>query len=255
MSAKLFAALLALCQLYVVMSQTVYLAGDSTMARGNGVIDGWGQHLQQYLSIPVVNNALGGRSSRSFTEEGRFNTIINTVRSGDFVVIEFGHNDGSAGAVDNGRQCAVGDGYDTTAVVKTSTGASITIHSFPYYLQNAVNAIKAKGANVIVASQTPRNGWTNGQISTPGPRFVGYAQLVGQRTGVTYVNHWGYVASAYNRLGQNAVNALYPQDVVHTNANGANVVAQAFVRGVLCSSNALKSRVNGAGNSVPGNCI
>ena len=119
-------------------------------------------------------------------------------------------------------------------------------------MQNAVNAIKAKGAIPIVASQTPRNGWTNGAISTPGPRFVGYAQLVGQRTGVTYINHWGYVASAYNRLGQSQVNGFYPQDVVHTNAAGANVVAQAFVRGILCSSNALKSKVNGAGNGVPG---
>ena len=82
---------------------------------------GWGQYLSKYLTIPVVNQALGGRSARSFTEEGRFNTIINTVKAGDFVVIEFGHNDGSAGAVDNGRQCAVGDGYDVTATVTTST--------------------------------------------------------------------------------------------------------------------------------------
>ena len=65
----------------------------------------------------MVNNAIGGRSARSFTEEGRFTTIINTVKAGDFVVIEFGHNDGSAGAVDNGRQCAVGDAYDLTAYV------------------------------------------------------------------------------------------------------------------------------------------
>ncbi|KAH6916997.1 rhamnogalacturonan acetylesterase [Coprinopsis sp. MPI-PUGE-AT-0042] len=255
MSAKLFTALLALCQLYVVLSQTVYLAGDSTMARGNTVTDGWGQYLQQYLSIPVVNNAIGGRSSRSFTEEGRFNAIANVVKAGDFVIAGFGHNDGSAGAVDNGRQCAVGDSYDTTAVVKTSTGASITIHSFPYYMQNAVNLIKSKGATVIVASQTPRNGWANGAISTPGPRFVGYAQLVGQRTGVTYINHWAYVAQAYNRNGQTKVNSFYPSDVVHTNAAGANVVAQAFVRGLICSSNALKSKVNSAGNAVPDKCI
>lgn len=60
---------------------------------------------------------MGGTSARSFTESGRFNTLIDTVDSGDYVVIEFGHNDGSAGAVDNGRQDAVGDGYNTTATV------------------------------------------------------------------------------------------------------------------------------------------
>lgn len=78
---------------------------------------GWGQYLGQYLSIPVVNDAIAGRSARSYTDEGRFDTLINTVKSGDFVVIEFGHNDGLSGAVDNGREDAFGDGYDTTSTV------------------------------------------------------------------------------------------------------------------------------------------
>lgn len=107
---------------------TLYLAGDSTMASGGGgsgtdgkltsclvisiqlsTVIGWGQYLAQYLTgITVVNDAIAGRSARSYTEEGRFTTIINTVAKGDYVIIEFGHNDGSAGAVDNGRQDAVG---------------------------------------------------------------------------------------------------------------------------------------------------
>jgi lysophospholipase L1-like esterase len=82
------------------------------------VSEGWGQYLGQYLDLTVVNDAIGGRSARSYTDEGRFDTIINTATSGDFVVIEFGHNDGSAGSdVDNGRQDAVGDDYDLTATV------------------------------------------------------------------------------------------------------------------------------------------
>ena len=81
---------------------------------------GWGQYLAQYLTIPVVNDAIAGRSARSYTDEGRFDTLINTVKSGDFVVIEFGHNDGTSGAIDNGREDAVGDGYNTTATVTES---------------------------------------------------------------------------------------------------------------------------------------
>lgn len=42
----------------------------------------------------MVNSAIAGRSARSYTDEGRFTTLINTVKSGDYVVIEFGHNDG-----------------------------------------------------------------------------------------------------------------------------------------------------------------
>jgi rhamnogalacturonan acetylesterase len=75
--------------------------------------------LGQYLTIPVVNMAIGGRSARSYTEEGRFTALINSAQKGDFAIIEFGHNDGTANP-DNGRQDAVGDGYNTTATVKTA---------------------------------------------------------------------------------------------------------------------------------------
>jgi len=240
----------------VVNAQTVYLAGDSTMAKGGGGsgTDGWGQYLAQYLTLPVVNDAVAGRSARSYTDEGRFTTLINTVKSGDFVVIEFGHNDGSSGAVDNGREEAVGDSYDVTATVTTTTGAQIVIHSFPYYMQNAVNSFKAKGAIPIVSSQTPDNIWT-GSVMSPPSRFVGYAATVSNRTAVAYVDHFSYVAQAYEKIGQTAATAFYPIDHTHTSPAGANVVAQAFVRGILCGSSALKSRVNSAGQAAPNGCL
>lgn len=64
---------------------------------------GWGEYLGQYLNVSVVNDAIAGRSARSYTEEGRFDTLIDTVQCGDYVIIEFGHNDGSSGTTDNGR--------------------------------------------------------------------------------------------------------------------------------------------------------
>lgn len=73
-------------------AQTVYLAGDSTMAVGGGGsgTQGWGVYFSQYLTIPVVNDAVGGESARSFSEEGRFTALTNSVKSGDYVIIEFG---------------------------------------------------------------------------------------------------------------------------------------------------------------------
>lgn len=81
---------------------------------------GWGQYLGQYLSVPVVNDAVAGRSARSYSDEGHFTTLINTVKSGHFVLIEFGHNDGSSGSVDNGRQDAFGSDTATTSTVTDS---------------------------------------------------------------------------------------------------------------------------------------
>ncbi|KAH0591042.1 hypothetical protein H2248_001151 [Termitomyces sp. 'cryptogamus'] len=239
-----------------IVGQTVYLAGDSTMAKGGGGngTDGWGQYLGQYLTIPVVNRAVAGRSARSYTDEERFDSLTNEVQSGDYVIIEFGHNDGLSGAVDNGRQDAFGDGYDTTATVTEADGTTQVIHTFTYYLQNAITALQAKGAIPIVSSQTPDNIW-NGNVIAAGPRFVGYAQLVGQRTSAAYVDHYDYVAQAYNAYGQTTVTTWYPLDHTHTSPTGANVVAQAFIRGLLCGNSVLKSKVNAAGQTVPNDCL
>lgn len=79
--------------------KTVWLCGDSTMAPGGGHngTEGWGQYLQYSLDssrIRVNNSAYAGRSLRTFSREGRFQAISSKVQAGDWVVIEFGHNDG-----------------------------------------------------------------------------------------------------------------------------------------------------------------
>ncbi|KAJ6503372.1 rhamnogalacturonan acetylesterase [Mycena vitilis] len=248
-------------------AQTVYLAGDSTMAPGGAASrdlspmlilgSGWGQYLGQYLTIPVVNSAIAGRSARSYTDEGRFTTLINTVKSGDFAIIEFGHNDGGpglSGAVDNGREDAFGDDYSTTTSVTETDGSTEVIHTFTYYMQNAIVSLKGKGATVIVSSQTPDNIWSGSSIAA-GPRFVQYAQEVAANNSVTYVDHYDYVAQAYEKIGETTVNTYYPIDHTHTLPVGAQVVAQAFVRGLLCGTSTLRAQVNSLGEAAPSKSI
>lgn len=121
--------------------------------------------------------------------------------------------------------------------------------------------MKAKGANVIIASQTPRNPWA-GTTTWPGTanpiRFVPYAQTSAQRESVTYVNHWLFAMDLYRRLGASTTNALYPTsgDVVHTSPTGADHMARAFIKGLQCSSGALKSKINASAASVvTGSCV
>jgi rhamnogalacturonan acetylesterase len=97
----------------------IYLAGDSTMTAlgNNDGTAGWGALLPNYVNLTIINDAIAGRSARSFTREGRFTAMAASVTSGDYVVIEFGHNDGgSLTPTDNGRtDCGVGSaGYATT---------------------------------------------------------------------------------------------------------------------------------------------
>ncbi|KAJ7070882.1 rhamnogalacturonan acetylesterase [Mycena amicta] len=185
--------------------------------------------------------------------------LVAQVKAGDFVIIEFGHNDVSAGAVDNGQQDAVGDGYNITATVTTSTGATILIHSYSFYVTNAINAIKAKGATAIISSLTPDNIWTTTTppVIAAGGRFVTYAHSVSVNTSITYVDHYSYVAQAYNKLGETFVSSSFysTTDHLHTLPAGATAVAQAFVRGLLCSTSTLKNFVNAAGQAVPNGCL
>jgi lysophospholipase L1-like esterase len=74
------------------------MIGDSTMAE-KAAEDyperGWGQMLPYFFEggVRIVNRAMNGRSTRSFLREGRWEPILDALRPGDYVIIQFGHND------------------------------------------------------------------------------------------------------------------------------------------------------------------
>ncbi|MCI1647199.1 MAG: pectinesterase family protein [Bacteroides sp.] len=78
---------------------TIFMIGDSTMANkvltGGNLERGWGQMLPGFFSenIQIDNHAVNGRSSKSFIDEGRWEQVISQVKKGDYVFIQFGHND------------------------------------------------------------------------------------------------------------------------------------------------------------------
>jgi lysophospholipase L1-like esterase len=80
---------------------TVFIAGDSTAANkaeNKRPETGWGERLQQRFDekrVRIDNHAANGRSTRTFISEGRWQTLIDKVRAGDYVLIQFGHNDES----------------------------------------------------------------------------------------------------------------------------------------------------------------
>ncbi len=83
---------------------------------GGNPTQGWGEYLHYSFDagrFAVKNSAIAGRSARSFTREGRFSAVGAAVRPGDWVVVEFGHNDGGSLAHDNGRSDCFGDANQT----------------------------------------------------------------------------------------------------------------------------------------------
>lgn len=86
-------------------TQKVFLAGDSTMSikKANKYPEtGWGMKLSQFFTekVTLENHAKNGRSTRTFIEEGRWDSLVAKVGKGDYVFIQFGHNDQSKQKID-----------------------------------------------------------------------------------------------------------------------------------------------------------
>ncbi|KAF5239895.1 hypothetical protein FAUST_4664 [Fusarium austroamericanum] len=228
-------AALAAGAFQAVAGQTVYFAGDSTMARSganDGVTDGWGNYIGKYLKVNAVNKAIGGRSARSYTNEGRFQEIVNLVKPGDVVVIEFGHNDGgSPNNNDNLRSACPGAGTE----VCTSDKTGEKVYTYVFYISQAAKALVAKGAQVVLSTQTPNNQWETGTFEPGAPRFVGYVSTAHRAlasSSVTWVDHFAAVTKMYQKLGNQKVNSLYPKDHTHTSPEAADLIAKAFVQAI-----------------------
>lgn len=168
------------------------------------------------------------------------------------MIIEFGHNDGGSLNPDNGRSDCVGSGSETC-----TTAAGLVVQTYVTYLTNAAKALIAKGAKVIISSPTPNNICETGTCSYTAGRFTGYGKIIAANagSGASFVDHGQYVANQYAKLGASVVGGYYPNDHTHTSPVGANVVAAAFMKGIMCGGNGLGTYSKNTTASIAGSCI
>ncbi len=86
--------------IFLQQKTTLYIIGDSTVRNTTKPNDlwGWGSIIQDYFDsskLYVSNQAMAGRSTRTYVKEGRWDKVLSTLKAGDFVMIQFGHNDGA----------------------------------------------------------------------------------------------------------------------------------------------------------------
>ena len=99
--AKLFVLLILLFTLWQCSTQkkiTIYMIGDSTMAEFDSSrhpLTGWGEMLQPLFNenVTVYNHAVSGKSSKNFRDLGYWKTVIDSIKKGDYLFVQFGHND------------------------------------------------------------------------------------------------------------------------------------------------------------------
>ncbi len=217
---------------------TLFIAGDSTAARGRGVTQqGWGVPFADYFDpakVNVANRARGGRSSRTFITDGSWPQLLAELKAGDTVLIQFGHNDG--GALNDepppplrARGSIPGVGDETKAIDNVLTKQREVVQTFGGYLRKMIADVKAKGAAPIVLSLTLRNRWTESKIERGSGRYSQWSREVAAAAQVPFLDLMNAQADRFDLLGEEKVKALYPQDHTHFNAEGADLHAATAV--------------------------
>lgn len=167
-----FVALLLFSAFTADRTITIFMIGDSTMANkpldGGNQERGWGHVLGGYFSenIRVENHARNGRSSKSFIDEGLWEVVINKVKPGDYVFIQFGHNDEKA---DEKRHTDPGSTFDANLrrfVKETRAKGGIPV------LFNAIVRRNFRNNKNAVAEDDVRKDLSKGSVSQDGEVLI-----------------------------------------------------------------------------------
>ena len=205
---------------------TVFTIGDSTMADKKAEVapeTGWCQALPSFLAenIQVKNRAVNGRSTKSYITEGRWKAVCDSLQPGDYLFIQFGHNDAKI--------------QDTTRYAEPHT-------TYKANLQRFVMESRAKGAIPVLFTSIVRRKFENGLlVDTHGDYPVVVRQLAAELQ-VPLVDLQLLTAGAVTALGEEESKKIYlwtppttrfpdgRKDDTHLCAEGANLFARLAVQ-------------------------
>ena len=211
----------------------VFITGDSTVKntdRDSTGMWGWGSQAWRIFDeqrITPINCAQAGRSLRTYLREGRWQKVYNDLREGDFVLIQFGHND--IGELGRGKHRGEIPGVADTSIVSRVTlqdeAYNEVVYSFGWYLRKMIDDCREKGATPIIVSLTPRNEWPDGHIERRNDSYGRWYREVAEQTGTTFLDLHNITADALDAIGQEAAREYYCGDHTHTSLRGARLNA------------------------------
>lgn len=202
----------------------VFMAGDSTMSIKE-VKDypetGWGMPFQYFFNdqVQVINLAKNGRSTRTFKSEGRWQMIMDEIKPGDYVIIQFGHNDQSK---------QKGDRYTS-------------VPDFKENLLGFIKDVREKQAHPLLMTPITRRYFNeDGTIKETHPLYADAVRDVAKQTKVDFIDMEAITKRYFQALGDDGsalrfmhiapdLHPNYPlgvTDDTHLNQLGATEVAQ-----------------------------
>ncbi len=220
----------------------LFLIGDSTVKNGQGDgaggLWGWGNFLSTYFdttSISVRNSALGGTSSRTFQTQGHWDKVLAQLKPGDYVMMQFGHNDsGPLNDTLRARGTIKSNGDESEEIDNLITKQHEVVHSYGWYIRKLIQETKAKGATAIVLSPVPRNTWKDGKANRNDNDYGKWAAEAAEQENVFFIPLNKLIADRYEQEGEEEVRNEYfnATDHTHTIEAGARANAEAVVEGV-----------------------
>ena len=218
----------------------VWITGDSTVKNEDKDPKGmWGWGSQAYTvfdskKITCFNAAKAGRSARTFLNEGRWDRVYNSIQPGDFVLLEFGHND--IGGIDKDKERGeIASAADTCHVYRSAkTGTYELVYSFGWYLKKFIDDVREKGGIPILVSLTPRNEWQDGKIERRNETYGKWYRQVVKETGCEFVDLHNLTADFLDKSCGNKEKALkyFNHDHTHTSLLGARINARNVAKGL-----------------------
>ncbi len=208
----------------------IWMIGDSTMANKSPKAapeTGWGMVMNEFVTngATIHNHALNGRSSKSFLDEGHWKAIYDSIQPGDYVIIQFGHNDEKANP-------------------KLHTDPFTT---YKELIKKYIDETRAKGANPIVCSSIVRRHFDGkGNLIQTHGDYIEAAKEIASETNTPYVDMEALTRKLVSKLGPEKSKSVYlfckpgeypnrkngVQDSTHLNRSGALQVAGLFVKEV-----------------------
>ena len=241
----------------------VFFTGDSTVKNADKEDDGmWGWASQAATvfdesKITLFNAARAGRSTRSFLREGLWDEVYNSLQPGDFVTIQFGHND-ICPITDQKARGVIPGTKDTLHVYKLDNGTYEVVYSFGWYLKKFIDDVREKGATPILVSLTPRNEWPGGKVERRDDSYGKWYREVVEETGVEFVDMHNISADfldkkfAVKKLSDDKekakaevakikekAGAYFKKDHTHASKIGAQMNAQSMAKGLRANKSEL----------------
>ncbi|MCH5346071.1 MAG: alpha/beta hydrolase fold domain-containing protein [Muribaculaceae bacterium] len=225
---------------------TVFIIGDSTVKnedRDPDSIWGWGSVIGEWLdtdAITIENHARPGRSARSYREEGLWDRVIKAVRPGDYVMIQFGHNDASPLNTGRCRGSLPGTGDETETIIVAKNGRRVDVETYGAYLRQYIADVKAAGATPIIVTPMPRNRWKDGVAQGTEDTYAKWATEIAREQGVTLIDLDALTRASFNRIGQDSIAPYFKGDNTHFSLQGARLNAANVAQGLADSTSRLK---------------